>query len=91
MQTIDSIYNPSRLFLVPERRSLNSELELAADTLGNAVHYLVTEQRIDRRVSMQANRDAIGILCEAAREIAQQERRSAARKSVASLLKLAAA
>ena len=90
MQTIDSVYDSLRLVLIPERRSLQSELELAADTLANAAHHLVTEQDPGQGASSRAKRDAIAILCQAGREIAQQERRSAARQAIRAWIKAAA-
>ena len=82
MQIIEPVDHPLHFVLLPERRSLESELELAADTLGNAVHYLLSQRRV--------NREAIEILCQASRHIAQQERRRAARKTIAASLRAAA-
>lgn len=82
MQIIETVDHPLHFVLLPERRSLESELELAADTLGNAIHYLLSQRQI--------HRDAIEILCQAGHRIAHQERRRAARKAIASCLRAAA-
>lgn len=70
-----------------ERRRRRSDLESASKLLSHAVEYLIAEQLMGRRSPVQANREAVAILCEAGRMIAQQERRKPARSSIAAWLR----
>jgi hypothetical protein len=81
--------NASYLVIKNNRQS-QSDLERAAEILAHAVQYLVDEQLLGRRDPVQANRQAVAILCQAGRELEQNERRAPARRSVATWLRGAA-
>lgn len=69
--------------LGPERRCGISDIELAAAMLSHAVAYLINEQLAGRRSPIQANRDAIQILCQAGEALALTERREPGRRFIA--------
>jgi hypothetical protein len=85
-----STVKSSPLLFITERRRLTSDLEIASGVLSRAVEYLVSEQLNGRRNPVQANREAIAILCEAGRKLSQEERRKPARRSIAAWLQAAA-
>ena len=72
--------------LGPERRCGISDMELAAAMLSHAVAYLIEEQRAGRRLPLQANREAIRLLCQAGDAVACGERREPARQLIAAWL-----
>lgn len=70
----------------PERRCGISDMELAAAILSDALSYLSENQLAGRYLSLEANREAIRLLCQAAQEIYHSERRAPARRSIAAWL-----
>jgi len=70
-----------------ERRRGASDLERASEMLSHAVQYLLSEQIKGRRRTVKANREAVALLCAAAQELAQEERRKPARRSIAAWLR----
>ena len=81
MQTLLHTSLPPVTDLQPlfDRRFDVSPMEEAAATLEHAVAYLVTLNRI-KRENVPANRQAVALLCEAAREVAASERREVPRE-----------
>lgn len=73
--------------LGPERRCGISDAVLAATMLSHAVAYLLNEQLAGGRSPVQANREAIQILCQAGDAIARTERREPERRLVAAWLR----
>jgi len=80
----------SRLLPLSDRHTTLSDLESAVEMLEHAVEHLVVEQVQSLRAPVQANRDAIAILCQAVHEMVQVERRSPTRSAVARWLSGAA-
>jgi len=78
---------PPLLAFGPERRRGSSDLERASETLAHAVQYLLLQQIEGRRKTIRANREAVAILCAAAQELAHEERRKPARRSIAAWLR----
>lgn len=74
-------------FPLYDQRGGASDLEVASQMLSHAVHYLISEQLAGRRVSAQANREAIAILCSAGRQLGEVERREPARNAIATWLR----
>jgi len=64
-------------------------MELAAAMLSHAVAYLLNEQLAGGRSPVQANREAIQILCQAGDMITRTERREPERRLVAAWLRKA--
>ena len=75
--------------LGPERRCGISDTVLAATMLSHAIDYLLNEQLAGRRSHIQANREAIQILCQAGDAITRTERREPERRLVAAWLRKA--
>ena len=69
-------------FQADRRQAKISELEVAATILRRATCYLIEEQMAERCTSVYANRDAIRLLCYAGRQIASNERRAPAQRSI---------
>lgn len=70
---------------LPDRRNGLSPLEEASNTLQHAVAYLVDLNRNGGR-NVHTNRQAIALLCEALRDVAECERRAAPREHARSWL-----
>ena len=70
-----------------DRRAGVSDAEAASNLLLRATSYLLNEQLAGTRQPVLANREAINILCEAGRKIAQNERRQPLRRSILSKLR----
>ncbi len=90
LRSANPLATEAPLFLGNDRRRGVSELETASQILAHAVNYLVSEQLAGTRSPVESNREAIALLCAAGRELALEERRRPARRSIAAWLRGAA-
>lgn len=63
-----------------ERRQGFSKPERALRTLHHAVAHLIDERDSNHQLSVEANREAIALLCQAAQEVTRKDRRDATRR-----------
>ncbi len=73
---VDGLPSANRL----ERRGGISESELALRTLHRAVAHLIDERDGNQQLLVEANRQAIALLCKAAQEVTRKDRRDATRR-----------
>lgn len=77
----------AKQFFDADRRQQASELEVSSLILRHATYYLIEGQMGEQCTSVLANRDAVGLLCHASRQIISQKRRVPARSSIRAWLR----